>query len=163
MKSRKLLRPILSFMNWMRCASLGMQTKVTEIIRSYWGGMLNEGATTFWEEYDPRMSGAKHLEMYHEPYDKSLCHAWGASPLYLLGKYYIGVSPTRPGYEEFEVSPSLGNLDRFQGEVPINNGYVRVKIDGKTIEIETNAGGGYYVRNGERVKLDPAKVNLFPA
>jgi len=26
--------------------------------------------------------------MYGRKYGKSLCHAWGAAPLYLLGRYY---------------------------------------------------------------------------
>jgi hypothetical protein len=30
--------------------------------------------------------------MYGRPFGKSLCHAWGASPIYLLGKYYLGVN-----------------------------------------------------------------------
>lgn len=153
--------PYFKFYEQDALCKLGRLDKVTEILRSYWGGMLNEGATTFWEEYDPRMSGTKHLEMYGEPYDKSLCHAWGASPLYLLGKYYLGVSPTRPGYAEFEVSPALGGLENFEGEVPINNGYVRVKMDGVTVEIVTNAAGGYYVWEGKRVELAPGQVNRF--
>ena len=27
---------------------------------------------------------------------KSLCHAWGASPIYLLGKYYLVIRPLTP-------------------------------------------------------------------
>lgn len=89
--------PYFKFYELDALCRLGQLDKVTAGLRAYWGGMLAEGATTSWEEYDPRMSGTKHLEMYHEPYDKSLCHAWGASPLYLLGRYYTGVTPTQPG------------------------------------------------------------------
>ncbi len=155
--------PYFKFYEQDALCRLGRLDRVTEILRSYWGGMLKEGATTFWEEYDPRLSGVKHLEMYHEPYDKSLCHAWGASPLYLLGRYYLGVTPTRPGYAEFEVSPAVGVLDYFEGTVPINTGFVRVKVDGAAVEIETNASGGYYVWNGKRVALTPGQVNRFGA
>jgi len=154
--------PYFKFYELDALCKMGRQDRVTEVLRGYWGGMLKEGATTFWEEYDPRMSGDKHLEMYHEPYDKSLCHAWGASPLYLLGKYYLGVTPTRPGYAEFEVAPSLGNLEWLSGETPINNGTVRVKLDRETVEIETDARGGYYVSGAGRVKLIPGQVNRFP-
>lgn len=56
--------------------------------------MLDLGATTVWEEYNPNLSGAQHYEMYGNKYGKSLCHAWGVSPIYLLGKYYLGVTPT---------------------------------------------------------------------
>ena len=41
---------------------------------SYWGGMLKEGATSFWEKYNPEETGIRHLAMYGRPYGKSLCH-----------------------------------------------------------------------------------------
>ena len=67
---------------------------IENVIKTYWKGMLDLGATTVWEEYNPNLSGAQHYEMYGNKYGKSLCHAWGASPIYLLGKYYLGVTPT---------------------------------------------------------------------
>ena len=76
----------------------GQHTQVLQEMRDYWGGMLREGATSFWEKYVPSEQGTQHLAMYGRPYGKSLCHAWGASPVYLLGKYYLGVRPTKPGY-----------------------------------------------------------------
>ena len=30
--------------------SMGMQTEVLKEIKAYWGGMLREGATSFWEK-----------------------------------------------------------------------------------------------------------------
>ncbi len=153
--------PYFKFYELDALCKLGELDRVSAVLRSYWGGMLAEGATTFWEEYDPRMSGVKHLEMYHEPYDKSLCHAWGASPLYLLGKYYTGVSPVQPGYAEFEVSPNRGGLESFEGVVPLRDGTVRVRMDGQGIEIETNAEGGYFTASGRRVKLEPGRIHRF--
>jgi hypothetical protein len=85
----------------------GLQTQVLQEIRDYWGGMLHEGATSFWEKYNPEETGTQHLAMYGRPYGKSLCHAWGASPIYLIGKYYLGVQPTKPGYEDYLVKPVL--------------------------------------------------------
>nr|GFC72823.1 hypothetical protein [Tanacetum cinerariifolium] len=51
---------------------------VLKEMKSYWGGMLDLGATSFWEEYDPAKKGAEHYSMYGRPFGKSLCHAWGA-------------------------------------------------------------------------------------
>ena len=104
----------------------GLHTQVLQEMRDYWGGMLREGATSFWEKYVPSETGTQHLAMYGRPYGKSLCHAWGASPIYLLGKYYLGVRPTKPGYEEFEIRPSLGDLDWLQGDVPTPHGMIHV-------------------------------------
>ena len=39
-------------------------------MRAYWGGMLREGATTFWEEYDPEKPREEQLGMYGWKFDK---------------------------------------------------------------------------------------------
>ncbi len=67
---------------------LGYLDDVMETIRSYWGGMLERGAVTFWEEYDPEVVGEAQYDMYGDRFGKSLCHAWAASPIYLLSKYF---------------------------------------------------------------------------
>ena len=45
------------------CA-LGMQSDVLGEIRSYWGGMLELGATSFWELYNPDEKGDAHYARY---------------------------------------------------------------------------------------------------
>ena len=115
---------------------MGRQEQVLHEIRSYWGGMLREGATTFWEKYNPEETGVQHLAMYGRPYGKSLCHAWGASPLYLLGRYFLGVRPQKPGYGEFEAEPCLGGLDWIEGSVPTPSGMIHVYADKDTVRIE---------------------------
>jgi hypothetical protein len=153
--------PYFKFYELEALCKAGQTEKVTEIIRSYWGGMLNEGATTFWEEYHPEMKGAEHYAMYGDPFDKSLCHAWGASPLYLLGRYYLGVRPTKDGYAEFEVSPNNGGLSHISGTVPINNGSVTVTSDNKTVTIKTDIPGGFFVHGGKRSPILPGKANIY--
>lgn len=135
-----------------RCM-LGEQAAVCREIGAYWGGMLREGATTFWEEYNPGMTGAEHYAMYGQPFDKSLCHAWGASPLYLLGRYFLGVSPTKPGYEQFTVSPAPGGLASMEGKVPVKNGSVCVKWADGVLEVLTDRAGGTLHFGGRRYPL----------
>ena len=113
----------------------GLHTQVLQEMRDYWGGMLREGATSFWEKYVPTESGTQHLAMYGRPYGKSLCHAWGASPVYLLGKYYLGVRPTKPGYAEFEIRPALGDLDWLQGDVPTPHGMIHVEMNRHEVKV----------------------------
>ena len=110
--------PYMRFYELEALCMAGLQEQVLPEIRDYWGGMLKEGATSFWEKYVPSETGTQHLAMYGRPYGKSLCHAWGASPIYLIGKYYLGVRPTKPGYAEYEIRPSLGDLEWMQGTVP---------------------------------------------
>jgi len=115
---------------------------VLDEIRSYWGGMLYLGATTFWEHFDPEQHGEEHYATHRSPFGKSLCHAWGASPIYLLGKYFLGVRPVSPGYKRFIVEPKLGNLSWLEGVVPFQEGYVRVALSKNTLKVKTTAEGG---------------------
>lgn len=134
--------PYMKFFELAALCESGKQAMVLDHIRSYWGGMLNLGATAFWEYYDPAQQGAEHYAMYGRPFGKSLCHAWGASPVYLLGKYFLGVRPLSPGFGRFIVEPQLGDLAWLKGVVPLPAGEVKVYLAHDTLEIETTQQGG---------------------
>src|SRR5690606_31389645 len=76
--------PYMRFYELEALCALGEQPYVLNEIKDYWGGMLKLGATSFWEEYNPAKKGTDHYSMYGRKFGKSLCHAWGASPMYLL-------------------------------------------------------------------------------
>lgn len=154
--------PYMRFYELEALGELGEQKRMLREILSYWGGMCLLGATSFWEKYVPSDRGVQHLAMYGRPYGKSLCHAWGASPIYLLGKYFLGIRPTKPGYEEYEVKPVLGGLQWMEGSVPTPFGLVNVKMDGKTISVKSDGGKGtlvigqhtYDIPAGQEVKIE---------
>ncbi|PYY25333.1 alpha-L-rhamnosidase-related protein [Paenibacillus illinoisensis] len=123
----------------------GQHDQVREQILSYWGGMISLGATTFWEEYDPSLADDAHYGMYGMEFGKSLCHAWGAGPVYLLGKYYLGVVPTSPGYETYRVQPNLGGLSHMKGTVPTGKGTIYVEMDSSNIQVSGTQGIGVLV------------------
>ena len=125
----KIQTPYMRFYELESLCALGRQEDVLREIRSYWGGMLRLGATSFWELYNPAESGAQHYAMYGRRFGKSLCHAWGASPAYLLGKYFLGVVPTSPGFATYEAKPNLGGLDWIEGDVPTPWGTIHVFAD----------------------------------
>ena len=137
----------------------GLQTQVLQEIRDYWGGMLREGATSFWEKYNPEETGTQHLAMYGRPYGKSLCHAWGASPIYLIGKYYLGVQPTKPGYEEYLVKPALGDLQWMEGDVPTPFGKIHVTMNQQEVTIYSDGGHGTLVIGEKAIEI-PAKQEI---
>lgn len=59
----------------------GMDQEAERVLRSYWGGMVRLGATTFWEVYDP----ADHrLSPYGSHHINSYCHAWSCTPTWFL-------------------------------------------------------------------------------
>jgi len=104
--------------------------------------MLKLGATSFWEQYDPTKKGAEHYAMYGREFGKSLCHAWGASPLYLLGKYYLGVKPLSPAYQTWVVEPNLGGLKWMEGKVPTPNGEIFVYASTSEVKVKSPVGTG---------------------
>lgn len=120
----------------------GQHDQVRQQILSYWGGMIALGATTFWEEYDPSLEDDAHYRMYGIPFGKSLCHAWGAGPVYLLGKFFLGVTPASPGYGTYRIEPNLGGLEQMKGTVPTGKGQVNVEVDLSNIRVESTNGSG---------------------
>ena len=146
--------PYMRFYELEALCMAGMQSQVLQEIRDYWGGMLQEGATSFWEKYVPSEKGTQHLAMYGRPYGKSLCHAWGASPVYLLGKYYLGVKPIKPGYEEFEVRPMLGDLDWMEGDVPTPHGMIHVYMDHHQVKVHATEGEGWLYVGDRKVRVN---------
>ncbi|QGW28838.1 alpha-L-rhamnosidase C-terminal domain-containing protein [Phnomibacter ginsenosidimutans] len=139
---QKITTPYMRFYELEALCALGEQNYVLSEMKDYWGGMLKLGATSFWEEYNPAKQGAEHYAMYGRKFGKSLCHAWGASPLYLLGKYYLGVKPTAPGYQKYVVEPNLGGLEWMQGKVPTPQGEIELKVTNTTVEVKAPAGMG---------------------
>ncbi|HRI19834.1 MAG TPA: hypothetical protein PLA68_02720 [Panacibacter sp.] len=62
----------------------GMKQEAKDMLTNYWGGMLQKGADTFWEVYDPK-------DDFLSPYNffpvNSYCHAWSCTPVYFIRKY----------------------------------------------------------------------------
>jgi hypothetical protein len=61
---------------------------------------------------------------------------------YLLGKYYLGVKPTTPGFEQYTLQPNLGGLEWMQGKVPTPNGVIDLQISKKEIKVKSPTGTG---------------------
>jgi alpha-L-rhamnosidase len=139
---QKITTPYMRFYELEALCALGEQNYVLNEMKAYWGGMLKLGATSFWEEYNPAKKGAEHYAMYGREFGKSLCHAWGASPIYLLGKYYLGIKPTSPGYATYVIEPNLGGLQWMQGKVPTPKGDIKLYISKERIKIKAASGIG---------------------
>ena len=160
-KIEPITTPYMRFYELAALCQMGYQDEVLPEIKGYWGGMLREGATSFWEKYNPEESGTQHLAMYGRPYGKSLCHAWGASPVYLLGKYFLGVNPTKPGYTEYEIKPTLGGLEWMEGEVPTPFGKICVKMDAHNVTVKSDGGRGILFINGECIEIPARKEIIY--
>jgi alpha-L-rhamnosidase len=59
----------------------GLRKEARAMLEKYWGGMVEAGADTFWEVYDP----AQPLSSpYGDIHINSFCHAWSCTPSYFL-------------------------------------------------------------------------------
>lgn len=65
--------------------TIGMKDKALSVLRSYWGGMADKGADTFWELYDPENPDAS---PYGGTIVNSYCHAWSCAPAYFIRKFF---------------------------------------------------------------------------
>ena len=155
----KITTPYMRFYELEAMCMLGKHEQVMSEMLDYWGGMIEEGATSFWEKYVPGEHGAEKYAMYGRPFGKSLCHAWGASPIYLLGKYYLGVQPTSPGYQTFEVRPYLGGLKEMEGTVPTPFGCVYIKMNKEQVMVKSDSAGGTLVVGEKQIQI-PANQEI---
>ena len=62
----------------------GLNDEAKKLVATYWGGMVQKGADTFWEVYDPKN---EELSPYNFYPVNSYCHAWSCTPVYFIRKY----------------------------------------------------------------------------
>ncbi len=95
-----------------------------------WEFMLKEGLST-WAEVD-------------NPYTRSDCHAWGASPNIEFHRTVLGVDSAAPGFAKVRVRPHLGPLKKVTGAVPHPKGLIEVTVEraasGYKINVKAPAG-----------------------
>jgi hypothetical protein len=59
----------------------GLPKDARAMLEKYWGGMVEAGADTFWEVYDPMQPLSS---PYGDIHINSFCHAWSCTPSYFL-------------------------------------------------------------------------------
>ncbi|GJI86900.1 alpha-L-rhamnosidase-related protein [Duganella hordei] len=64
-----------------------MRSEALELVHSYWGAMLDAGADTFWEAFDPQ---DPLTSPYGDIHANSYCHAWSCSPTWLFRACGLG-------------------------------------------------------------------------
>ena len=64
----------------------GLEEEAVQLMKDYWGKMIDLGADTFWEAFDP---DDPDYSPYGSPILNSYCHAWSCTPVYLIHKYVL--------------------------------------------------------------------------
>ncbi len=146
--------PYFEFFELCALCKMGKLSTAQKKIESYWGGMVALGATSIWEEFIPEHKGIEHYGMYGMKYGCSLCHAWGGGPIFLLGRYCLGVYPTSVGYETFAVEPNRGIYKHIDGMVPLpEGGAVSVHMDAHSCTVTTDRTGGVLILKGQKYDI----------
>lgn len=153
--------PYFEFFELLAMCKLGHVELAQKMIVSYWGGMLKLGATSIWEQFDPNEKGAEHYAMYGNKYGRSLCHAWGSGPVYILGRYIAGVEQN--GMDgSFTVSPLNGLYKSFKATVPLRGGNeVRVSYQNGSYTVCATADGGCFKKGDEHIPLEKNREYVF--
>jgi hypothetical protein len=133
-------------------AKAGQYQQALDIIRQYWGGMLDMGATTFWEDFnldwttnatridELPVEGKKDIhgdfgDYCYPGFRHSLCHGWSSGPAAWLSRHVLGVEIVDPGCKTVRITPHLGDLEWVEGTFPTPHGIIRIshkQRDGKT-------------------------------
>lgn len=101
------------------------QQYIFDEIAQKWGGMLFQGATSFWEteggEADFNAAG-------------SLCHGWSGLPVYIYFRYVLGVGPKQicgelPGEYKSDV------FYQYSGSYTAKDAVYRIEKKGNSVEV----------------------------
>ena len=125
-------------------ADFGRCDKALELIRGYWGKMIELGATSFWEEF--KIEWAKNASRIDEPVQEgkddihgdfgehcykqhrlSLCHSWASGPTAFLSERIGGIEILAPGCRKLRITPDIGNLEWIDIKYPTPFGIVRIQ------------------------------------
>ncbi len=113
-------------------------------IRAFWGGMLDLGATTFWEDFNldwiPNAAridelvpaGKKDIHgdfgnYCYRGFRHSLCHGWASGPTAWLSEHVLGIQIVEPGCKTIKIEPHLGDLKWAEGTFPTPFGLLKVR------------------------------------
>lgn len=113
------------------------------LLKEFYGGMLDRGATSFWESYDPEWlinsgridalpkEGEKDIHSSfgtncYKGFRLSLCHGWSCGPVQFLTENALGVKFVEAGGKKIKIQPDLMGLKYVKGKVPTAYGIIEI-------------------------------------
>jgi len=125
-----IVTPYYGFYVLSAMAKLDHRSEALDWMRRYWGGMIAEGATSFWEAYDPlwpKQNFHASLEADGKKgYYVSLSHGWASGPTAWLMQQILGIEPTGAGFRTVTIRPDLAGLSWARGAEPTPHGLIHV-------------------------------------
>ena len=126
-------------------AKIGEQEFIIDVMKRYYGAMLDLGATAFWEDFDIAWLKERPLPLdamptpdrknIHADFGKfcytglrhSLCHGWSAGFIYTFFTYVLGIELVERGYHKIRIRPHLCGLKYTEGKLPTPYGIITVR------------------------------------
>ena len=164
--SRNGVRNISTFMGYFVLEAMskaGASQRALETARDYWGGMLDMGATSYWENFDVSWTnncfridelpvpGKRDIhgdfgEFCYPGFRHSLCHGWGCGPAaWCIGRI-LGIRSLDVGCHTVEVKPFLGDLAWAEGAMALPDGRaVKVRAERRadgSLDVRVDAPDG---------------------
>jgi hypothetical protein len=161
-----IITPYYNFYVIRAMADMGHRQEALKWIREYWGGMIQEGATSFWEGYDTSW----YKEDFHSSlqadnrsgYFVSLAHGWSTGPTAWLMEEVLGIQSTGGGFSTVDIRPDLLDLTWAKGAEPTPHGLLQVDIlkSGAATAISVDVPPGVTARVAVPVSSSTAQVML---
>lgn len=146
----------MSFAIFGALGKMGEGKLALDILKDYYGAMLDLGATTFWEDFDVDWLKDRPLPIaslpsqerknIHADYGKycyrglrhSLCHGWSSGFLMFFYDYVLGIKMAEPGYKSISLEPRLCGLKEAEGTLPTVYGPIHVSYRLKEGEMQSS-------------------------
>jgi hypothetical protein len=112
--------PFFQFFVLESAFALGHREWAVRFMRWYWGSMLQRGATTWWELFDPN-GNPNDVPSY------SLCHGYGVSPNAFLCAEVAGIRPAQPGFTRVFFNPLPEVTPWVKCRIPTPYGHISVE------------------------------------
>lgn len=134
--------------------------RAVELMKEYYGAMLDMGATSFWEDFNldwvngsapiTRLPNAGEKDIHGDFGDHcyvgfrhSLCHGWSCGPVPFLMRVIGGIEILAPGCKKMAVHPVTAGFDFYRIEYPTPFGKIEIEL-----------------RNGKITKKIPEGIEL---
>lgn len=91
--------------------------------------------------YEDMVSDTEYSSTLWEYWDKTVGsknHPWSGGPLIIMSKYFAGIEPLKPGYEEILIKPRSCSLKEINGVTNTKQGVVSVYIKKEENKLNIN-------------------------
>ena len=125
-------------------AECGRGAEALSMMKDYYGGMLDAGARTFWEDFSVGWKeGSGRIDALPKAGEKdihgdfgafcyvgfrhSLCHGWSCGPIPFLMHVVLGIRILEAGCKTVAVVPDLCGLSYAEGDLPTPYGVLHIE------------------------------------